>query len=186
VLAMPETQLFTHDDLERYLDQSKESFMSQSSVFTADASQTDVITQSNASSVDSRYWSDPGKIEKDGTRTMVFWGAGESVGAPALPANAEPLLVRVRLASFNCDRRSTEVGHDEPYFTNAAGDDERASWTYESQYFGSISQGTTKHFNADTYAFVGPVDRHLAVTFEVWEQDMDGSGWLTALRTTLR
>ncbi|KAM0691570.1 hypothetical protein Q7P36_007769 [Cladosporium allicinum] len=91
-----------------------------------------------------------------------------------MPTNAEPLLVRVRLASFDCLRRSTESsGSDEPYFTTCGGDDERSHWTYKSQNFGKVKTGTQIHFDADAYAFVGPVDRHLALTFEVWEHDDD-------------
>lgn len=186
VATMPESQPFTHDDLERFLDRSNKSFVNQSSVVTADASQLETLTQSNTSSSSSRFWVNPGKVENDGTRTWIFLGTGETVNAPATPASAEPLLARVRLASFQCLRRLTEgSGSDEPYFSTSGGDDERAHWTYKSQNFGKVKNGTKIHFDADAYAFLGPVNRHLALNIEVWEHDDDGEAWLTALRKVL-
>lgn len=187
VLALSDSHPFTREDLERFFDQSKESFVNQSNLTVVDASQPCVLTQSNETSIGTHYTVDPGQVERDGTRTMVFLGAGETLNAPATPTNADPLMVAIRLSAFICLRRSTEgSGSDEPYFTNSSGDDERAHWTYESQYFGKIKTGTYKHFNADAYAFRGPVDRHLAVTFEVWEHDDEGAPWLVALRKCLK
>ncbi|MEV5241938.1 hypothetical protein AB0K89_22950 [Streptomyces cinnamoneus] len=92
---------------------------------------------------------------------------------------------RVRFVRFRCDRESDEAGDDEPYWASGAAGDNKAEIVVCTPQFTSVSTGTVRDFQPNTYWFKGAAEAFVAGNIQVWEADHSPQSHYDEVRQTL-
>lgn len=93
---------------------------------------------------------------------------------------------RVDFYKFQCIRRSTELGHDEPYWAYASATDGRRKYSHTTPQFDKIAAGYWGVFDANTTLFSGPVTNGAAFNITCFERDRSGQNWHVDLARQLQ
>jgi hypothetical protein len=122
---------------------------------------------------------------------LAEYGCGMTLvtGAPLdEAARAAPLNVKVRMASFKCERSSGDGmfnSKDEIYWGISAGSDTEAQRSSNTREYGSIEDGSHPSFDSGTYLFSGTVQQHMGCEIQCWEADDSNGSFYSSLRSAL-